>query len=420
MHGTFLLTAEFRMIENMRHLHFRQTLLLPLLFFFVTVTAAIANAAPEIPAEAQAELELFTREGCSHCDAAKDFVKGLGASRHGLRVVVRDVIKDPAALRRLETLAGQAGISNIAVPAFYVHGNLIIGYAGTNTTGARINVLLDQAVPQKQEADKSGNTCAIEEKLPCGPPTGAVPADAIDIPLIGVRVTVDEMGLPLFTVIIGLLDGFNPCSMWVLVFMIAMLASLKNRIRMLLIAGTFVAVEGIAYFAFMAAWLNLFFLVGISRLSEIILGVIAGMAGLVNLKDFWALGRGFSLSIPETVKPRLYARIRQILQARSMAAALAGAVALAILVQLVELMCTSGFPALYTRILTLRHLDYWSYYGYLLLYNAAYMFDDVIVLAIGVVTLSQRRLQEQEGKWLKLISGLVMAGLAVYLLAMPH
>jgi threonine/homoserine/homoserine lactone efflux protein len=89
---------------------------------------------------------------------------------------------------------------------------------------------------------------------------------------------------------------------------------------------------------------------------------------------------------------------------------------LALLVQIVEFMCTSGFPALYTRILTLKQLDSMSYYSYLLLYNLAYMLDDVIVLAIGVITLSQRRLQEKEGRWLKLISGLVMVGLGVYLL----
>ena len=82
-------------------------------------------------------------------------------------------------------------------------------------------------------------------------------------------------------------------------------------------------------------------------------------------------------------------------------------------------MCTSGFPALYTRILTLKQLDSVSYYGYLLLYNLAYMFDDLIILAIGVITLSQRRLQEKEGRWLKLISGLVMVGLGIYLLVAP-
>ena len=89
------------------------------------------------------------------------------------------------------------------------------------------------------------------------------------------------------------------------------------------------------------------------------------------------------------------------------------------MVQIVELLCTSGFPALYTRILTLRQLDGATYYGYLLLYNLMYMLDDIVVLAIGVTTLSQRRLQEKEGRFLKLAAGLVMLGLGIYLLA-PH
>jgi arginine exporter protein ArgO len=98
---------------------------------------------------------------------------------------------------------------------------------------------------------------------------------------------------------------------------------------------------------------------------------------------------------------------------------LISAVVLAILVQVVEFMCTSGFPALYTRILTLKQLDSINYYGYLLLYNLAYMLDDVIILTIGIITLSQRRLQEKEGRWLKLISGLVMVGLGIYLMVRP-
>jgi hypothetical protein len=126
-----------------------------------------------------------------------------------------------------------------------------------------------------------------------------------------------------------------------------------------------------------------------------------------------------SLSIPQSAKPGIYARVRGILQAENLTAALIGTVVLAVLVQVIEFMCTSGFPALYTRILTLRKLPGWEYYGYLLLYNVAYMLDDVIVLGIGVVTLSIRKLQEREGRWLKLGSGVVMLGLAVYLLAAP-
>jgi hypothetical protein len=208
--------------------------------------------------------------------------------------------------------------------------------------------------------------------------------------------------------------------MWVLVFMLSLLASLRDRLKMLLIAGTFVAVEGLAYFAFMAAWLNAFLLVGLSRVTEVILGGIGILAGAINIKDYWAFGRGVMLSIPGSAKPGLYVRLRDVLQAKHLGAALGGTVILAVFVQVVELLCTAGFPALYTRILTMRQLEWWAYYGYLALYNVAYMLDDVIVLTIGVITLSRRRLQEKEGRWLKLISGIVMLGLGMALLIKPE
>lgn len=157
-------------------------------------------------------------------------------------------------------------------------------------------------------------------------------------------------------------------------------------------------------------------LFGISRISEIAIALLAITAGTINLKDFVAFGRGITLSIPAAAKPGIYARLRAILRAKSLWPALAGTVVLALLVQIVELLCTSGFPALYTRILTLRQLDQDAYYGYLLLYNLMYMLDDFIVLAIGVVTLGQRRLQEKQGRLLKFISGLVMLGLGIYLI----
>lgn len=268
-------------------------------------------------------------------------------------------------------------------------------------------------------ADAAGS-CAAESELSCAAPVAGPQAETFAVNFLGLNVSLDRDGLPLFTIAMGLLDGFNPCSMWVLILMISLLAPLNNRPRMFAIAGAFVAVEGMAYFVFMAAWLNLFLLIGLSRASEIIIAALALLAGAVNLKDFWHFGWGVSLSIPDEAKPGIYARMRRILQAKNLAAAILGAVVLAVLVQIVELVCTSGFPALFTRILTLRHLDSLSYYAYLLLYDLAYMLDDVIVLAIGVITLSQRRLQEQEGRWLKLLSGLVMVGLGLYLLLFPH
>jgi hypothetical protein len=338
-------------------------------------------------------MEVFVREGCPHCADAESFLGKLRRERPALRVTVRDVSRDAAALAALQGLVARHPGTVAGVPAFHANGRLLVGFVDEATSGPRIRDLLDRPSPAQ---------------------------GTVELPWIGTRVSLDDVGLPVFTIVLGLLDGFNPCSMWVLVMMISMLAAVGDRRRMVAIAGTFVVVEGIAYLAFMAAWLNLFLLVGISRASEVVLGLVALAAGLVNVKDFFAFGRGLSLSIPATAKPGIVARMHRLLREQRLAVAIAGTVVLAVLVQIVELLCTSGLPALYTRILTLRHLDPWAYYGYLLLYNAAYMVDDVIVLGIGVATLSRERLQEKEGRSLKLLSGVVMLLLGLYLLVAPR
>lgn len=351
----------------------------------------------------EADIEVFVREGCPHCARAKGFLAALQQEQPGLRIEIRDVGREPAAMERLIQLAEAHGEKGVHVPTFRIGGQLIVGYSEEFTAQfIRYTLAESRRVRQFEGA---------------APRSGA---EAVAVEFLGYTLSLDRVGLPLFTLSLGLLDGFNPCSMWVLLLMISLLAPLNDRRRMFAVAGTFVAVQGVAYFVFLAAWLNLFLLVGLSRVSEIVIASLALLAGAINLKDFVSFGRGVSLSIPAAAKPGIYARMRRVLQAENLAAALVGTVVLGVLVQVVELMCTSGFPALFTRILTLRQLDTVSYYAYLLLYDVAYMLDDMIVLAIGIVTLSQRRLQEREGRWLKLVSGLVMVGLGVYLLLLPR
>lgn len=367
--------------------------------------AAASAAAPSI--------EVFVREGCPHCAEAKLFLAELQRERPELQIRQLDVERDPGALDRLKSLAGQTGAGGARVPAVWVGGQLIQGFSREASTDRLIRAAL--AGESARSDAPAGSTCDAEEALDCKAPARPA-AEDFSLTLFGHTLTLDDVGLPAFTLAMGLLDGFNPCSMWVLLLMISILAPLNDRRRMLAIAGTFVLVEGIAYFIFMAAWLNLFLLIGVSRASQLVIAAIAIVAGLINLKDVVAFGRGISLSIPEKAKPGIYRRMRGLLHAPTMTAAIVGAAVLAILVQVVEFMCTSGFPALFTRILTLRELDTVSYYGYLLLYNAAYMVDDIVVLGIGVVMLSRHRLQEKEGRFLKLVSGVVMLGLGVYLI----
>jgi glutaredoxin len=382
------------------------------------VDAAMGASAPApavTPTAPATVVEVFVREGCPHCAEAERFLARLAKERPDLRIVVRDVGKERSALDRLKELARMHGAGIARVPAVFAGGQLILGYSEEANTDRLIRGALSGA--QAGRAEEGAAACDAEESLSCDAPKAeSAPApQTFAITLFGRAVALDDVGLPAFTLVMGLLDGFNPCSMWVLIMMISLLAPLNDRRRMLAIAGTFVLIEGVAYLAFMAAWLNLFLFIGLSRASQLVIAALAMVAGVINLKDFWAFGWGVSLSIPERAKPGIYARMRSILRAENLTAALIGTVILAMLVQIVEFLCTTGFPALFTRILTLRQLEGAAYYGYLLLYIAAYMLDDVIVLGIGVVTLSQHRLQEKEGRWLKLVSGVVMVGLGIYL-----
>lgn len=361
------------------------------------------------------DIELFSRESCPHCIEARKFLNQLQQEDPHLQIVIHDIEKEPQALTQLQMLSQKQKVS-VRVPAFYLNEQLIVGFIDANTTGQWLRNLLakkDMQIALPQDT----NSCEIQQSLECTAPIStSTKTDNFELNFLGEKFTLSEIGLPLFTVMMGLLDGFNPCSMWVLILMISLLAQMQNRRRMFVIAGTFVVIEGLVYFLFMSAWLNLFLWVGLSRMSEIVIALIALIAGIINLKDFLFFGRGVSLSISKTNKTDIYLKIRQILYTKNLISALIGVIILALLVQLVEFMCTSGFPALYTRILTLQQLNSVSYYSYLLLYNVAYMFDDLIILSIGIITLSQHRLQEKEGRILKFISGFVMVVLGIYLL----
>jgi glutaredoxin len=378
-------------------------------------TGTVPADAPAVTRTVVREIEVFVREGCPHCAEAEAFLDGLAKERLDLSIVVRDVSMDPRAMAKLKELAKAQGKGPARVPATFVGGELIVGYSKAAGTDRLIRHALDGAKLAGAPVLDTGACEAEEGSLACEAPAAQGEREQFVIGLLGYTISLEQVGLPLFTFTMGLLDGFNPCSMWVLLLMISLLAPLNDRPRMLAIAGTFLVVQAIAYFGFLAAWLNLFLTIGLSRASEVAIAAVAILAGVVNVKDFFAFGTGPSLSIPEKSKPGIYARMRAILHAENLWGALIATVILGVLVQFVELLCTSGFPALFTRILTLHHMEGAAYYGYLLLYLAAYMLDDLMILAIGVITLSRHRLQEREGRWLKLISGLVMVGLGLYL-----
>lgn len=362
-------------------------------------------------------ITVFTRPGCPRCAAAKEWMPGAAARHPGFDVAYVDLVQDAAGRAVLADIVRRHGVGGASVPVIHACNSVVVGFDRAETTGARIEKLL-----AKWTADCPG---PVGEEIEGDTGEGEVLVEpsTIDVPMLRwLDGTLDpsKLGMPLFTIAVGLVDGFNPCAMWVLLLLLSILVNLKDRWKILAIAGTFVFVSGAAYFAFMAAWLNVFEWIGYLRPVQIALGLLAVAIGAIHVKDFVAFKRGVSLSIPDAAKPGIYDRIRRIVSAENLPAAIAGAFVLAVLVNVVELLCTAGLPALYTSILSQQGYGSLGRYGYLLLYIVAYMFDDALMVSGVVATLSRFKLEETGGRWLKLVSGGVIMLLGLVMLFRPE
>lgn len=386
------LTGSFRINKRYFQLLPSPQWLMLLLLLVVTpwVTASEVKQAPS----RDHVLEVFVRDGCPHCARAKEFLLKFGSERPWLQIIYYSVDHDQIALNGLTRYSQEAGIWPPGVPTFVMNGKVLAGFDNAENSGPLLINLVEQASVSPQQAE-------IESKL------------------FG-TLSVARLGLPLFTLAIGLLDGFNPCAMWVLLFLLSLLVHQRNRQRMALIAGTFVLVSGGIYYAFMAAWLNIFQMVGITAALYWALGGAALIIGGINVKDFISWQQGFSLSIPDSAKPALYVRMRAVLAADRLWPTLTAVTILAIMVNFIELLCTAGFPAIYTAILTQHALNPAVYYAYLGLYILGYIADDTLMVAISVLALSSQKLTESTGRWLKLLSGVVMLALGFIMILYPE
>jgi glutaredoxin len=361
-------------------------------------------------------LQVYVQDGCPHCAAAKRFVERLQRERPALRVEVRVIDQDPAAAQAFHELALANGVWPPGVPAFAVEGRLLaMGFDDGAHTGRAIAERLDATAVANAIADASEAT----QRSACAAPLALPPVPSVDNALFG-TLSASRLGLPLFTLALGLLDGFNPCARWVLLFLLSLLVRLQDRRRMALIAGTFVFVSAAVYYAFMAAWLNIFLAIGLTKAVRWTLGGVALVIGAFNVKDFFAWGHGPSLAIPDRAKPGLVARMRRAMQAPALPASMLAVAGLAVVVNFVELLCTAGLPAIFTAVLAQQALSPWAHHAYLGLYILGYIADDALMVGVAVAALSSGKLGERGGRWLKFVSGGVMLGLGAVLLLRPQ
>jgi thiol-disulfide isomerase/thioredoxin len=352
----------------------------------VDLSDLLGEPAPAAPLPARARLVFFWGVGCPHCEEAKPVVAQLARDFPELGVEQVEVRRNPEGAERFVSTMRELGAGAVGIPTFVVGRDYVVGFA-PGTTDQELRELVQRA---------------LRGEAPPAQPR------SVKLPLVG-EIDPATISLPAFTLMVGLVDGINPCAMWVLLVLLGILMHVKSRARLLLFGGTFVVVSGVVYFIFMTAWTHVFALVGFSRHVTIGLGAIVLLMGLINLKELIWFEKGVSLMIPDKAKPGLYRRMRGIARSAGTPAAYFGIVVLAFLVNLIELGCTLGLPAVYTRILTLREdLSGPARYGYLALYNLAYVVPLAVIVLVYAATLHRFALGERGAKVLKGVSGVLL------------
>ena len=258
---------------------------------------------------------------------------------------------------------------------------------------------------------------AANAALPGGPEVWQ--PESVSLPVLG-TIRLADFSLPALALLLGLADGFNPCAMWALVYLLSLLVSLQDRRKIWLLVGSFVLASGVLYFLFMTAWLNVFLLVGYLRPLTIAIGAGALVIGAVDLRAF-VLTRGAPVCGVGNpgLKRRTMGRMERLVAAPLSLASFLGVVVLAFTVNAIEFACSAGLPAIFTHTLSLRQLSAPQYYGYILLYDFSFMLDDLLIFSLAAFTL-RATMTSGYVQYGKLVGGIVLVGLGLTMVFAPE
>jgi len=391
-----------------------------LLLILLTIGTASANNLQEdsssqwyehdAQGNAEVSLYFFWSTHCAHCRKALPFVEFIGQAYPWVRLQSYQLVGEKKHISKFEEMASALGRDARSVPTFMFCNTMVTGFDVNKTPNQLIEGLehcRSYLMKERNLGGYSGPYSVVKEAT-----------TDLELPVFG-KIQPDDQSLIFITVAIAAVDAFNPCAFFVLLFLLSMMLHLGNRRRMMLVGVVFVFFSGLLYFLFMSAWLNLFRMMGQLEIITTVAAIIAIVIGLINIKDFFWFKKGVSLSMPDQARPGLYQRTRKLLQSRSIWTLVAATIALSFFANLYELLCTAGFPMVYTRILTLNDLDPGQYYLYLALYNVIYVLPLLVIVLVFIGSLGGRKLQEQEGRKLKLVSGMMMLALGILLLVAP-
>ena len=379
-------------------------ILISILFLIPTNTFAlnkdyedvVSNIVGEKIEENKVNIYLFYSYTCPHCHDEMEYFKQLkNIYKDKINIYKYEVIKDKNNLKMMNATKELFQVSSTGVPFTVIGKEYILGF--NETTKDEFTSIIDNYLEEK------ANENNIFEKT---------------IPILG-KIDAKKTSLTLIGIILGFIDGFNPCAMWILLLLINMTLTMKNKKKMMAIGLTFILTSGIIYFLSMLGISYILDLTMVNIVRDVI-AVFAIILGIYNLYVYIKTRKDTGCHVVDKKKRKgIIKKINEIMSKKSTLLAIIGTIILASSVNLIELACSLGFPTIYLELLTINNIHGITKILYLLIYIFFYLIDDLVVFLIAVFTLKSKGISTRYNKYVNLVGGILMIIMGLLLIFKP-
>lgn len=370
-------------------------------------------------------LYVFKGDGCPHCKAEMDYLDTIKDKYTNLEIKEYEVWYDDDNASLLTKVESYFNIKRSGVPTTIIGNTVIQGYQNESSTGKKI----ERAINFYEENDykdivkeiKDGTAIKNTRKSDKfqEEETKLDKETSVKAPIVG-NVNLKDVSLLTSAIILGLIDGFNPCAMWILLFLISALIGMKDRKRMWTLGLTFLITSGLVYMLIMLSWISIAVKITTIVWIRNIIAIIALIGAILNLKSFIKSKNSGCEIVDSKKRKNIFSKIKKFTSEKSFILAFFGIIGLAISVNLVELACSAGLPLIFTELLAINNVSGFIKFIYIGIYIIFFLIDDIIVFTISMYTMKATGISTKYGKYSHLIGGLIMLLIGLLLIIKPE
>ena len=380
------------------------------------------------------KIEYFGRKDCKNCANLEKFLKELSAKRDDFEYVEHKIDKSREEKAFFDETTSKLKLVK-GTPIIYIDGHIIQGFNTADTTGKEIESLIDSAkakdkiltlkeyLESGQAGNVSSNGAVCTGDTVCEVPgltKGAENQVLVNIPIINKTVDLTNYSLFTMSLILGTIDGFNPCAMWVLVLFLTALIAVGNKVKMFRVAGLFILAEAVMYFFILNAWIYAWDFVGLDKWVTPLVGIVGIIGGIFFIRNYLKKGDTLECEVTDfEQRAKISKKIKDIANKPFTLLTALAIIGLALSVNVIEFACSVGIPQTYTKILQINEVPFWTRQFYTFIYIIGYMVDDIIVFGFALMSINKLQLTTKYSKWVNLFGGILMIILGLIMLIKP-